>query len=88
MGTVNFRLFAANGNGKRTFVFFGRQMINESTNAVSANVPIYDELYIFYTVLRVINWPWTGISRHICLPEGYSKAGHDNRHTMSSRLHI
>jgi hypothetical protein len=43
---VNFRLFAANsanGNGKRKFVFLGRQ--NDqwySTIAVSANVPSMD----------------------------------------------
>jgi hypothetical protein len=27
-GKWNFRLFAANGNGKQKFVFLGRQMIN------------------------------------------------------------
>jgi hypothetical protein len=39
--TANFRLFAANGNGKRKFVFLGRPTINGDGIAVSANVPIY-----------------------------------------------
>jgi hypothetical protein len=37
---ANFRLFAANGNGKRKFVFLGRPTINGNGTAVSANVPI------------------------------------------------
>jgi hypothetical protein len=39
--TANLRLFAANENGKRTFVFLDWQTINQSTIAVLANVPIY-----------------------------------------------
>jgi hypothetical protein len=30
METANFRFFALNGNGKRKFVFLGRQMINSN----------------------------------------------------------
>jgi hypothetical protein len=37
--TANFRLFAANGNGKRKFVFLGRQTMN---GRVSADLPTYE----------------------------------------------
>jgi hypothetical protein len=39
MEIANFRLFAANGNGKRKFVLLGRPTINGNGTAVSANVP-------------------------------------------------
>jgi hypothetical protein len=42
---AKFRLFAANRNGKRMFVFLGRQTINSQTAiAVSANVLIYGNM--------------------------------------------
>ncbi len=34
-----FRGFAADENGKRKFVFLGRQMVNGNRRVVSANVP-------------------------------------------------
>jgi hypothetical protein len=38
--TANFRLFAANGNGKWNFVFLGWQTINGDGRLLSTNVPI------------------------------------------------
>ncbi len=54
METINFHLFAANGNRTLKFVFLGRQTLNGiySTIAVSANVPIYQ-----YSHLRLLVWP-------------------------------
>jgi hypothetical protein len=43
----NFRLFAANGNRKRTFVFLGQQTLNSKRRLLSANMVIFVYLYLW-----------------------------------------
>jgi hypothetical protein len=53
METENFRLFAANGNGKQDFVFLGKQTKNGNRRCFSKRA--YLRFYLRYRIQRQVD---------------------------------